>query len=114
MSLHVDALADLVRQSVIDSEATREEWLRAVDQVFPQEPLDPFAPFQGEPPISWEVNGDEGISPAEAAKRVWQQFFRHGTSQPSSEEACVFTVSVGNGKVEIDLSDERFAHLFDD
>ncbi len=34
MSLHTDALADLVRQSVEDSDATREDWHRALDQVF--------------------------------------------------------------------------------
>lgn len=117
MSLHIDALADLVRQSVDDSDATREDWLRAVDQVFPreQEPeLDPFVPIAGEPPIFWEVNCDEDVSPAEAAKRVWQRLFRRGTSQPAADKACVFTVVVDGREVEIDLSEERYAHLFDD
>ena len=40
MSIIVDVLADMVRDSVNDSSVEREEWLRAIDQVFPREERD--------------------------------------------------------------------------
>lgn len=64
--------------------------------------------------VTWTIDSDEGLSPAQAALRAWQKNFRRGTHQPSNEEACVFAVldpSTG-WSVDIDLSDSKFAHLF--
>lgn len=38
MSLFVDALADLVRQSIGDADATRQEWESALDQIYGSTP----------------------------------------------------------------------------
>ncbi len=40
MSIIVDTLADQVRDSVSDADASREDWERALDQVFPREERD--------------------------------------------------------------------------
>ena len=40
MSIIVDTLADLVRDSITDADASREDWTRAVDQAFPREARD--------------------------------------------------------------------------
>lgn len=40
MGLLKDALADQVRDSIADAEATREDWEGALDQVFPREERD--------------------------------------------------------------------------
>lgn len=106
------------RESLLERKAQVKELIALIEALEPpfdaQPSLDPFAPVDGEPPITWEANCDEGVSPAEAAKRVWRRFFRRGHLQPSSDEGCVFTVSVGDRKAVIDLSEERYAHLFDD
>lgn len=113
MSTHIDALAALIEQSVIDSSATRADWLRALDQVFPIAELDPLEPGQGteEYHLAWEIDSD-GTSPVDAAIDTWRQIFRRGYLQPSADDACVFEVTLGDRSTQIDLSDERFAHLF--
>lgn len=119
MSLHIDALADLIRGSINDSEATREDWQRAITQVFgePSAPLalDPLQSIFGtqEYSLSWHIESD-GNSAADAAARTWRETFRRGYSQPSADDACVFLVTEPDtgATVEVDLSEERFADLF--
>lgn len=74
------------------------------------DPLKTGGPYQ----VSWSIDGDEDFSPAQAALHAWQQNFRRGAHQPTGDEACVFTVldPTTDRSVEIDLSDEQFAHLF--
>lgn len=64
--------------------------------------------------IVWE-NIADGTSPAEAARDLWRDSFTAADpiEQPSSDNACVFTVSLNDQQVEIDLADERFADLFE-
>jgi hypothetical protein len=77
-------------------------------------PLDPAEthPCPVEYGVTWAI-GQDGMSPIEAAIAVWQKFFRGGPLQPSVNETCVFTVVDGDRRVDIDLSDERFALYFD-
>lgn len=80
-------------------------------------PLDPAEPQPGsveyvEYRVIWAIE-QEGKSPIEAAIAVWQKFFRGGLLKPSVNESCVFTVVDGDRRVDIDLSDERFAPHFD-
>ena len=73
--------------------------------------LDPMVPVPAGVLIGWEINGEPDLSPAAAAAKVWQDVFgRHG--RPTSEEACVFEAFVGGRSITIDLSEDRFAHLF--
>ncbi|WP_424863032.1 hypothetical protein [Streptomyces sp. MMS24-I29] len=64
--------------------------------------------------VRWEIDSDEGVSPAQAALNAWRENFGGGDGQPSNEECCVFTIfGVPTGRsVEIDLSDELHTHLF--
>ncbi len=127
MSTMSDLLAEQVRQSVSEGKATQEDWDRALDEVFagvrptgtplqgetlPLDPLEPSLIGTDEYAVSWRINQD-ATSPAEAAARVWRSVFRRGPFQPSADEACVMTVVNGDRAVEIDLSEERFAHLFE-
>lgn len=77
-------------------------------------PLDPAEPHPCpvEYGVTWAIE-QEGMSPIEAAIAVWREFFRGGPLQPSANESCVFTVVDGDRRVDIDLSDERFAPYFD-
>lgn len=64
--------------------------------------------------VRWEIDSDEGISPARAAADAWQSNFHRGLDQPGPGDACVLTVvNTAGQSVEIDLSDEQFAYLFD-
>lgn len=73
--------------------------------------LDPMVPVPAGVLIGWEISGEPDHSPAAAAAKVWQNVFgRRG--RPTSEEACVFEAFVGGRSVTIDLSEDRFAHLF--
>lgn len=114
MSIFIDELAKLAQQSIDDADATREDWERALDQVFPVEHLDALhvEAHPEEYNLSWDITYD-GKSAAEAAIAVWQQVFRRGPFQPNADEACVFTVTNGRGDIaEVDLSDEKFTDLF--
>lgn len=120
MSTMTDTLAEMIRDSITDVDASRTEWHQALDQVFNEyvfagDILDPLEPAHGiaEYPVSWEIDWD-GTSPADAAAQVWREVFCRGSWQPNNEEACVFIVTDTNTgrQVEIDLSEERFAHLF--
>jgi hypothetical protein len=114
MSLHIDSLADLVRGAVSGGDSTREDFERALDQVFPRDQLDPFEGTGSEEYlVGWTIDQD-AASPAEAASKVWREVFQRGPWQPSADEGCVFTISRGSQRVEIDLSDEHFTHLFSD
>ena len=76
--------------------------------------LDPLAPEPGGLHVEWEIDADDGgLSPAQAAIDIWRRVFRRGTTQPSAGDACVFLVSSGHHAVQVDLSEERYAHLFD-
>ncbi|MBB5491396.1 hypothetical protein [Nocardiopsis metallicus] len=77
----------------------------------PLEPAEPH-PCPVEYGVTWAIQQD-GNSPIEAAIAVWQKYFRRGPLQPSADEACVFTVVDGDRRVDIDLSDERFAPYCD-
>lgn len=61
--------------------------------------------------ITWEID-QEGTSPADAVRRVWQETFNRGSAQPSNQEACIFTVTHGTTKTMVDLSDLHHAALF--
>lgn len=64
--------------------------------------------------VRWMVDGSENVSPAQAAADVWRDNFGRGPDRPGPDDACVFTVidRATGRSVEIDLSEERFAHLF--
>lgn len=118
MSIFIDTLAQIISQSTDDADATREDWQQALDQALPKadRTLDPRErqAHSTEYDLTWEIQAD-GKSPVEAAISAWQQTFRRGGLQPSTEEACVFDVtdrSTGD-TVQIDLSDERFAIFFE-
>lgn len=114
MSTLSDTLADLVRDSVADAEATRQDWLIALDEVFPVQALDPLEIHDEdtEYTLVWLIDHN-GPSPAMAARDVWCQVFDRGPVQPGPDETCVFTVSTSPDRlVEIDLSDEQYADLF--
>lgn len=68
----------------------------------------PGGPYQ----VSWMIDSGDDISPAEAAARAWRQSFNRGSAQPTGEECCVFTIADDDRSVVIDLSEPRFAHLF--
>lgn len=76
-------------------------------------PLDPLND-SGSYVVKWTIDGEENLTPAQAALRTWQQNFRRGAHKPTSDEACVFTVldPTTGRSIDIDLSDARFAHLF--
>lgn len=122
MSTMTDTLAEMIRDSVTNADASRAEWHRALDQVFNEcvfagdalDPLEPATSGHEEYPVSWVTDSDISASPADAAAMVWREVFRRGPWQPNNEEACVFVVTDPNTgrQVEIDLSEERFAHLF--
>lgn len=122
MSIFIDTLADQIRQSIDDADATREDWVAAIAQVFgsdhatPSEiepsQIDPFEPSDESLLVAWQIDSDEGISPAQAALKAWKQNFRRGDAQPTADDACVFDVSQGDRRVQVDLSDPQFAHLF--
>ncbi|MFF1880248.1 hypothetical protein ACFVVC_02100 [Pseudarthrobacter sp. NPDC058196] len=114
MNLHIDSLADLVHGAVSGADATREDFERALDQVFPRDQLDPLEGTGSEEYlVGWAIDQD-AASPAEAARKVWREVFQRGPWQPGAHDGCIFTVSRDGRRVEIDLSDERFAHLFSD
>ncbi|MDP9903158.1 hypothetical protein [Arthrobacter bambusae] len=77
---------------------------------------DALDPFQTDGPyrVTWSIDGDEDSSPARAAANAWTQNFNRGAAQPCPDDACVFTVtdSKTGRSVDIDLSEEEFAHLF--
>lgn len=118
MSIFIDTLAQIISQSTDDADATREDWQQALDQALPKagRTLDPRErqAHSTEYDLTWEIQAD-GKSPVEAAISAWQQTFRRGGLQPSTEEACVFDVtdrSTGD-TVQVDLSDEQFAIFFE-
>lgn len=113
MSLLVDILAEHIQDTVDDSDTTREEWERAVDQVFGKRtiPAEEQADLTGPVRATWTIDAD-GDTPAEAALGIWQRVFGRGPAQPTADEAGVFVLEIGERSVEIDLSDERYAPLF--
>lgn len=116
MSAFINTLAQQIIDSTIEAEATREDWLKALDQAFGHDDLDPLQKGHGTENhrLAWEIDQD-ATSPAEAAVRVWRDVFRRGFLQPNDDEACVFTVADETGRrTTIDLSDDRYAHLFND
>lgn len=113
MSVFVDTLSEMV-QSSLESEATREDWQRAIDQVFGKpEPLDPFEDRPAERLVAWEIDA-EGPNPAAAALDVWVRSFGYSHQRPGPDDPCVFIVTDRNTdrSVQIDLSDDQYAHLF--
>lgn len=63
---------------------------------------------------TWPID-EENFSAAREAVAGWQDVFTRGAGQPGPEESCVVTVidpRTGAAAL-IDLSDERFAHLFE-
>lgn len=117
MSITVDYLSDLIRQSIHDADVTREEWEQAVRHVFGDDaPLEPLEtqPHPANYRLEWTIAQD-AATPAAAVQRVWRQVFRRGPLQPNADEACVFTVteSYSGRSAEIDLSDDQFAVLFE-
>lgn len=122
MSLFIDTLADQIRQSIDDADATREDWTTAIAQVFgsdhaaPSETephqFDPLEPSDESLLVAWQIDSDESVSPAQAALQAWQRNFRRGNDRPTADDACVFDVSQGDRRVQVDLSDPQFAHLF--
>lgn len=76
-------------------------------------PPDPRVVEPGNYVVTWRID-EETTSPAEAAANVWRRSFRRGATQPGCDEACVFLVACGDEEVLVDLSEEQFAHLFDD
>lgn len=74
--------------------------------------LDPLQLCENACTVTWVIDADEDISPAQAAINVWQENFRRGTGRPGPDEACVFTITNGSRSTQLDLFDERFAHLF--
>lgn len=123
MSIFIDALADQIRQSIDDADATREDWVAAIAQVFgsdhaaPSEieprQIDPFEPSDESLLVAWQIDSEEEISPAQAALQAWRRNFRRGDTQPTADDACVFDVSQGNLRIQVDLSDPQFAYLFE-
>jgi hypothetical protein len=118
VSITVDHLSDLIRQSVHDADVTREEWEQALRHVFGENaPLEPLQtqPHPTDYRLEWTIDQDAS-TPAAAAREIWRQVFRRGPFQPNADEACVFTVTdpCSGRSVEIDLSDEQFAALFED
>lgn len=114
MSVFIDTLAEMIESS-LDSDATEEDWEQALKQVYgtPQN-LQPLAAQPSTYLIEWSID-EESSSPAEAAAEIWSTVFNRGRTQPSSEEACIFSItdrSTG-ATTTVDLSDEAFAHLFE-
>lgn len=73
--------------------------------------LDPHERIEGTFQIRWEID-EQGLSPIMAVMSVWRMFFGHTLSQPTNQDACVFTVEHEGRQVEIDLSDEQYSDLF--
>ena len=115
MSLIADILAEQMLQSIDGTDVTREDYERALDQVFghEQDALNPteVQPHTVEYEVSWTID-QGGKTPAEAAAAIWKQVFRRGPVQPGEDESCVFDVSDGTRSVRIDLSEERYSDLF--
>ncbi|MFI9629272.1 hypothetical protein [Streptomyces sp. NPDC052042] len=75
--------------------------------------LDPDTVVPGSSLVQWKVDSDEDVTPAQAALDTWREHFGRDDGRPPNEECCVFTVVGEHGRsVVIDLSDERYAHLF--
>ncbi|MDX3020078.1 hypothetical protein [Streptomyces acidiscabies] len=108
MSILIDTLVMAVRDSVTDAEATREDWVRAINLTFGQGAApaerDPTAERDTAWLVSWEIDA-EGGSPLGAARQVWADIF--GRDGATDEDACVFTVidNTTGQSVVIDLSD---------
>lgn len=118
MSAVTDTLSSIVHESIGRTEATREEWLQAIDEVFPPQsstqPLDPHKELDTEWLVSWQLDVDVVDTAAQAATAVWVHNFNRDCSQPSNEECCVFVVTAkATGQsVQVDLSDETNARIF--
>ena len=125
MSILVDELASMVRQSIGDADATREDWDRALRQVFSnpneqpaEEPASDTATApataDGEFPqwhITWEIDDcDQSKTPLEAAARVWIDIF--GRDNVDESDACVFLVTgPGGTQTQVDLAEYDFTSL---
>lgn len=77
--------------------------------------LDPLTPVPGGCRVNWTIDADADLSPARAAANAWRYYFHRGSDQPTVDEGCVFTVTrlATGAAVDVDLSDPRFAALFD-
>ncbi|MFI5702604.1 hypothetical protein ACIA78_21470 [Streptomyces xanthochromogenes] len=108
MSILIDTLAMTVRDSVADADATREDWIRAINLAFDQgsapAELDPTTERDTAWLVSWEIDA-EGGSALGAARQVWADIF--GRDGATDGDTCVFTVvdKATGQSVVIDLSD---------
>lgn len=95
--------------------ALRTAIAEAVQMAFDDEASDPLAqhPEDTEFDLSWNIAA-YGTSPAAAAASLWREYFENSGLQPAPDRACVFTVHFDDHGLEIDLSDQQFAHLFQD
>ncbi|MCX4573290.1 hypothetical protein OHB41_08870 [Streptomyces sp. NBC_01571] len=93
MSIRIDTLAMTVRDSVTDADATREDWIRAINLAFDQgsapAELDPTTERDTAWLVSWEIDA-EGGSALGAARQVWADIF--GRDGATDGDTCVFTV----------------------
>lgn len=113
ISTDIPDLETLIR----DSGATRDQWRTALRHVFPPAAEDPDHRWDGSRVVRWSTDeiSENPSTPAEAARDVWHAFFGRGPGQPADEEGCVFTVTGPDGAISyIDLSDHRYAHLFEE
>lgn len=79
-----------------DADVSRQDWERALDQVFgcDEVTLDPLE-IEAHPIaylVDWVIDQD-AKSAAEPAAGVWRQIFRRGPWQPNNGEACVLFTS---------------------
>ena len=110
----LDHLLQAVRRVYGDT-ALRTAVAEAAQMAFDDEASDPLAqhPEDTEFNLSWNIAA-YGTSPAAAAASLWRDYFDDSGLQPAQDRACVFTVHFDAHGLEIDLSDQQFAHLFQD
>lgn len=116
--IHEQPVADITSAGTLIDPDTGEDLelvsVRVADAPTASQPrLDLFEPSTTGQLVTWQIDAGEGRSPAQAAIQAWMRTFNCGATQPTNDEACVFTVFQGDRSVQIDLSDERFAELFD-
>lgn len=82
----------------------------------PDEAPRPHEPVSGALRVSWSIDSEEDLSPAQAAFEVYKQHFTdrlNPVNQPAPDSACVFDVALPDGRsIQIDLASEAYAHLF--
>lgn len=81
-----------------------------LEQLEPLAPSDPDQDYS----LSWEIDAVDAANAAGAARDIWRSIFGRGPGQPGPDEACVFTVTQAGRSTQIDLSEERYAALFED